>query len=238
MAKTSKTLKENQPHYLGHRQRLKDRFILALQSGNTSSIPDYEILEIVLFSAFQRRDVKPLAKKLLNKYGGFSGLISCDVNELLNDEDLNISAICQLKAINESSLRNLKEKAEEKPVIQSWKALLDYCRSAMGNSKKEEFRILFLNQKHRLIADEVQQRGTIDQTPVYPREVVKRALELGAASLILCHNHPSGDPSPSKADIEITEQIENALNSIEIKLHDHLIIAKNRHYSFAENGLI
>lgn len=231
-------MSEQKPHYHGHRARLKERFTKSVKDGKTSSIPDYEILEIILFSCFPRRDVKPIAKTLLEEFGSLEKLFTCDLEKLEKSENINESTLSMIKAINEVSLRTLKSKTAEKPILQSWKAVLDYCRLAMGSSSKEQFRILFLNQKNFLIEDEVQQTGTVDQTPVYPREVVKRALDLGASSLILVHNHPSGDPSPSKSDIEITEQIENALNSINIKLHDHLIIAGEKHFSFAGNGLI
>lgn len=229
---------EEKPHYHGHRARLRERFLKSAREGNTSSLPDYEILEMILFSCFPRKDVKPIAKGLLKEFGSLSNLFSCDIEKLEKSNIINESTLTMIKVIYETSSRILQTEIREKPILQSWKAVLDHCQLSMGNIDKEQFRILFLNQKHYLIADEVQQRGTVDQTPVYPREVVKRALDLGSSSLILVHNHPSGDPKPSKADIEITEQIEIALNAINIKLHDHLIIAGNKHFSFAGNGLI
>ncbi len=231
-------MNEEKPHYHGHRARLKQRFLKSVEDGNLGSFPDYELLEILLFSCFPRKDVKPIAKDLIKEFGSLQQLFTADFRKLNNSKIINESTLTTIKAVYETSLRILKSDMEEKTILQSWKAVLDYCQLAMGSNVKEEFRVLFLNQKNFLIADEVQQRGTIDQTPVYPREVVKRALELGASSLILVHNHPSGDPKPSKADIEITEQIETALISINIKLHDHLIIAGNNHFSFAGNGLI
>ncbi len=225
---------EEKPHYHGHRKRLKERF---LKSGNSDPIPDYEILEMILFSAYPRQDTKPVAKDLINKFGSIAAVFSADI-EQLKDAKMSEGSIFSLKIINEASLRLLKSKIMEKPVIQSWKALLDYCQAAMGSLTKEQFRIIFLDKKNKMIADEVQQEGTVDQTPVYPREVVKRALELGSSAIILIHNHPSGDPTPSKSDIELTEQIEAGLGSVEIKLHDHLIIAGDKHFSFAGNGLL
>ncbi len=226
------------PHFLGHRKRLKERFLNAIANNSSASMPDYEILELALFSAYPRQDVKPLAKEIIARVGSISKLISLDVNSLEKHYGLSQSAITTIKVMNELFLRALKEQTKEKPILQSWKALLDYCKLAMGNETREQFRILFLDKKNKLISDEVQQIGTVDQTPIYPREVVKRALELGASALILVHNHPSGDPSPSKADIEMTENVESALTSVDIKLHDHLIIAGDSHFSFAGNGLI
>jgi len=231
-------MSEEKPHYIGHRGRLKERFLKAMKDGKSSSIPDYELLEIILFSCFPRKDVKPIAKDLLKEFGGLGEIFKSDLERIERSPNVNNSTLTLVKAIDEINLRCLKSKIEEKTLLQSWQALLDYCNIAMGASSKEQFRILFLNQKNYLIADEVQQIGTVDQTPVYPREVVKRALELGASALILVHNHPSGDPKPSRADIEITEQIETALTAINIKLHDHLIIAGEKHFSFAGNGLI
>ncbi len=230
--------KAHKPHFLGHRKRLKERFLNALTTNSTSSIADYEILEIVLFTAFPRQDVKPLAKEILERAGSIAKLISLEPIVLEKQYKLNQSAITSLKAVYELSLRALKEEAKTKPVLQSWKALLDYCRLAMASSQKEQFRLLFLDKKNKLLADEVQQTGTVDQTPIYPREVVKRALELGASALIMVHNHPSGDPTPSKSDIEMTEGVEKALQAVDINLHDHLIIAADAHFSFAGNGLL
>lgn len=229
---------EDKKHYHGHRARLRERFLKSIADNNTASLPDYEILELILFACYPRKDVKPIAKSILDEFGNLANLFSCDLSKLEQSDDLNPSTITMIKTIHEINSRVIKSTMEEKQVLQSWKAVLDYCKVNMGNSSKEQFRILFLNQKNMLIKDEVQQIGTVDETPVYPREVVKRALELGATSLILVHNHPSGDPRPSKADINITEQIEVALNAININLHDHLIIAGDKHFSFAGNGLL
>jgi DNA repair protein RadC len=229
---------EEKPHYHGHRKRLKQRFIKSINANKSDSIPDYEVLEMILFSAYPRSDTKPIAKELINKFGSLAGVFSADAEKLEKEGKLSENVIFSLKIINDASLRLLKSKITEKPIIQSWKALLDYCQAAMGSLTKEQFRIMFLDKKNKLIADEIQQKGTVDQTPVYPREVVKRALELQASAIILVHNHPSGDCAPSKSDIELTEQIEAGLKSVEIKLHDHLIIAGDKHFSFAGNGLI
>lgn len=229
---------KQKPHYIGHRKRLKTKFLKSLNDNSSAGFEDYEILEIILFSAYPRQDVKPIAKKLLNQFGSLSNIMQASVKELKVRCELGDSAISMIKAVNELLLRSLKEEISEQPILRSWQAVLDYCHAAMGNSKKEEFRVLFLDKKNKLIADEVQQRGTVDQTPVYPREVIKRSLEYSASAIILIHNHPSGDPSPSKADIEVTEQIESGLKPLSIKLHDHLIIAGKRHFSFAGNGLI
>lgn len=222
------------PHYIGHRQRLRERFITA----GAGALADYELLEMILFSAHPRGDVKPIAKALIAKFGSFGKVITADIERLREMEDIGGGAIAALKVVEAAMQRLLREEVSDRPVIQSWTALLDYCRITMADRQVEEFRILFLNQKNTLIADEVQQRGTVDHTPVYPREVVKRALELSASALILLHNHPSGDPTPSKADIDITKQIVQAAAPLGVEIHDHLIIARKGHFSFKSNGLI
>ena len=231
-------MSEEKPHYHGHRKRLKEKFIKSLKSDTSDQISDYEILEMILFSAYPRQDTKPIAKDLIKKFGSLAEVFSSDAEKMAGEGKLSESVIFALKIIDEAALRLLKRRFVEKTVIQSWKALLDYCHAAMGSLSHEQFRIMFLDKKNNLMADEIQQRGTVDQTPVYPREVVKRALELGASAVILVHNHPSGDCTPSKSDIEMTEHIEAGLKSVDIKLHDHLIIANDKHFSFAGNGLI
>ncbi len=225
---------EESLHYLGHRGRLRERF---LQPGG-ENLPDYELLELLLFAAKPRGDVKPLAKRLIKQFGSFAEVIHADVNELRKIDEAGDAVIASLKAVELAAQRLIKAEVTEKTVLQSWTALLDYCQLTMGKKKHEEFRILFLNHKNALIADEVQQRGTVDHTPVYPREVIKRALELGASAIILVHNHPSGDPNPSQADIDITKQIIDAAKGVNVKVHDHLIIADGTHYSFKSYGLI
>ena len=218
----------------GHRQRLRARF---LENG-ANALADYELLEMMLFAAHPRGDVKPLAKKLLQRFGSFGQVIAAPIIELKSVEGVGEAAIAALKVAEAAALRMLSEKAQSGPVIGSWTALLDYCRLAMADKKVEEFRLLFLNAKHELIKDEIHQRGTIDHTPVYPREVVKRALELHASAIILAHNHPSGDPKPSKADIDMTKQIAAAAAPLGIAVHDHLILGRKGHYSFRSQGLL
>jgi len=218
----------------GHRQRLRERF---LKSG-ANALADYELLEMMLFAASPRSDTKPLAKNLLAHFGDFAKVIHASPNDLEKISGISIAAIASIKIIHAASERMLKTEAAQGQIIQTWTALLDYCRVSMGHKKVEEFRVLFLNHKNALISDELQQYGTVSHAPVYPREVVKRALELSASSIILAHNHPSGDPTPSKDDIEITKQISMAAASLNINLHDHLIIAGNKYYSFKSNGLL
>lgn len=227
-------MKKESPHYLGHRQRLRSRF---LESGS-DKLADYELLELLLFGARPRGDVKPIAKRLLKHFGTLAAVLHATPTELKQVEDVGEVVICTIKATQEAAKRLVKAPTKDRTVIQSWNALLDYCRIAMGKEKVEQFRILFLNHKNTLIADEVQQQGTVDHTPVYPREVVKRALELGASSIILAHNHPSGDPTPSQADIEMTKKVIEAAKAVGIAVYDHLIIAESSHYSFKSYGLI
>ncbi|MFM9889087.1 MAG: DNA repair protein RadC [Rickettsiales bacterium] len=225
---------DESPHYLGHRARLRARFI---EAGG-DALPDYELLELILFAARPRGDVKPLAKRLLKQFGSFAGVIYATDTELRAVNEVGDAAIAALKTIRVSAQRMIKSEIGEQTVIQSWSALMDYCKLAMGKNKIEEFRVLFLNHRHALIADEVMQRGTINHTPVYPREIVKRALELGAAAIILLHNHPSGDATPSKADIDVTQKIIEAAATVSVSVHDHVIITETGHYSFKSFGLI
>jgi DNA repair protein RadC len=221
-------------HYIGHRHRLRERFL----KSKKGSLPDYEVLEILLFSSHQRGDVKPLAKDLIARFGSLAKVLNANPAELLAIKGVNESSVAQMRVVQEAVERLLKDDVDEKPVLQSWKALLDYCRASMGHLTSEQFRILFLNRKNMLISDELQEVGTIDQTPVYPREVVKRALQLEASSIILVHNHPSGDTTPSKADISLTKQIQQAAATIGVIVHDHLIVSSKGHYSFKTNGII
>lgn len=228
------TAKSNSSLATGHRSRLRERFL----NGGNAALADYELLEMVLFAAHPRGDVKPLAKLLIKEFGSFAGVIQAPAEALSAIENVGESAIAAIKTVSAAAERLLKEQVEERPIIQSWTALLDYCKVAMGSKKVEEFRILFLDSKQQLIGDEVQNRGTINHTSVYPREVLKRALEFHAAAIILVHNHPSGDAEPSKADIEMTKAIVQAARALNISVHDHLIISKKGHYSFKSNGLI
>ena len=221
------------PHYFGHRDRLRERFL----SGGAEALQDYEILELVLF-VIPRRDVKPLAKELIRRFGSLEGAVAATTQQLKQVKGLDDAGIAALKAIEVAVRRLTKARIIKRPVLSSWEAVLDYCSAAMARSPIEEFRILFLDRKNGLIDEEVQQHGTVDHTPVYPREVVKRALELGASALILVHNHPSGDPTPSRADIAITREIVSAAAALKIDVHDHLVIGHGRHASFKALGLL
>jgi DNA repair protein RadC len=221
-------------HQKGHRKRLRQRFL----TGGADALPDYELLELILFTVIPRRDVKPLAKKLIKKFGSFAGVIQADVDELQSVDGIGRAVAVGLKTVRAAALRLSQQELQDRPVIGSWQSLIDYCHAAMARSKKEEFRILFLNKRNKLIRDEVMATGTIDHAPVYPREVVKRALELGATAIILVHNHPSGDPTPSRDDIRMTKRIRDAANGVDLKLYDHLIIAREGHASLKNMGLI
>mgnify|MGYP000014691852 FL=1 len=218
----------------GHRQRLRQRFMKAGADG----LADYELLELLLFQAIGRRDTKPVAKALLARFGSYAEVISADVAEIKKVEGAGDAVAIALKTVQASALRLTQDEVMNQPVLTSWDKLLKYCRAAMAYETSEHFRILFLNKKNVLIADEVQQQGTVDHTPVYPREVVKRALELGATALIMVHNHPSGDASPSKADIEMTMEVKEAGERLGIMLHDHVIVSKSGNNSFKTMGLL
>jgi len=222
------------PHYHGHRERLRRR---VLDKG-VATLSDLEVIEYLLFSARPRGDTKPLAKMLIKRFGSLAGVVSANRQELATVEGLGEASIAALMIVPEAARRMALEEASERPVIASWDKLLAYCRIAMGHEKVEQFRLLFLDKKNRVIADELQQKGTIDFTPVYPREVIKRALELGASALILVHNHPSGDATPSKADIEMTREVQEAAAKLGISVHDHIVIGKSGHNSFKSLGLL
>lgn len=222
------------PHYVGHRQRLRDRFI----TGGPDALPDYELLELLLFLAIPQRDTKPLAKALIAKFGTFADVIAAPVERLVEVDGVKESTVAALKTVEAAALRLAKARVIGRPALSSWEALLDYCAAAMARAQTEEFRILFLDRKNILLADEVHQRGTVDHTPVYPREVVKRALELGASAIILVHNHPSGDPTPSRSDITMTREIAAAAKALKIEVHDHLVIGRGKHASFKALGLL
>jgi DNA repair protein RadC len=224
----------DKPSHTGHRDRLRQRF---MKSG-ANSLPDYELLELALFPALPRRDTKPLAKALLKRFGSFSEVISAEAAELRTIKGIGEAAVIALKTIQAAALRLSQDEVMDRPVLTSWDKLMKYCKASMAYEKSEHFRILFLNKKNILIADEVQQQGTVDHTPVYPREVVKRALELGATALIMVHNHPSGDPSPSRADIEMTKEVKLAGEKLGIVLHDHIIVSKSGNNSFKTLGLL
>ena len=219
---------EKAPHYHGHRARLRQRF---LEAGS-EAVSDYELLELILFRAIPQRDVKPLAKDLLAKFGSFAEVIAAPPARLAEVRGLGEAAITELKVVQAAANRLTRGAVGKRPVLSSWSSVLDYCRTAQAFAEKEEFRILFLDKRNALIADEVQGLGTVDHTPVYPREVVKRALELSATAIILVHNHPSGDPTPSRADIQMTQAIVDVAKPLGISVHDHLIVGKEGHASF------
>lgn len=222
------------PHYVGHRERLRERFL----SRGPDAIADYELLEMLLFAASPRADVKPLAKRLLKHFGSFANVIHAEPERLREVEGIGPAAVAAVKVAEAAAIRMLRDEVMDRPVLSSWQALMDYCLAAMGHLKTEQFRILFLDRKNKLIADEVQQRGTVDHTPVYPREVVKRALDIGASAIILVHNHPSGDTTPSNADIEMTKKLIQAGRLLGITIHDHVIIGRQNYTSFKAMMLI
>ncbi len=226
---------DDKPHYLGHRERLRSRL---LERGG-ESLADHEILELLLFGAKPRGDTKPLAKALIKRFGGLAGVFSARPQDLIAVAGSGPAAAAMIKAVQEAARRLTREEAATADdVLSSWEKLLAYCRVRLAHESVENFHLLFLDRKNRLIADEAQQKGTVDHTPVYPREVVKRALELGATALILVHNHPSGDPTPSQADIAMTREIKEAAEKLGIAVHDHLVIAAGGHSSFRSLGPI
>ena len=222
------------PHYHGHRERLRARF----REGGAEALADYEMLELVLFRAVPRRDVKPLAKALLAKFGSFAEVISAPPKRLAEVDGLGEAGITELKVVQAAAHRLAKGEVRKRPVLSSWSSVLEYCRTAQAFAEKEQLRIMFLDKRNQLIADEVQQEGTVDHTPVYPREVVKRALELSATAIILVHNHPSGDPTPSRADIQMTQAIVEVAKPLGITIYDHIIVGKEGHASLKGLKLI
>lgn len=224
-----------QPSYIrDHRKRLRSRFI----DGGAGALPDYEMLELVLFRAIPRRDVKPLAWRLLDKFGDFNRVISASPERLCEIKGVGDAVVLELKIVEAAAHRLARARVMQQQVLSGWDAVLDYCHTTMAHRETEHFRVLYLDRKNVLIADEEQAKGTIDHVPVYPREVVKRALELNASAMILVHNHPSGDPTPSDADINMTNQIQDAGLTLGITLHDHLIIGKSRELSFQSEGYL
>ena len=225
---------DSAPHYLGHRERLRARFS---ESGG-EALPDYELLELLLFRSIPRRDVKPLAKELIKRFGTFAEVLAAPPARLLEVAGIRDSVVSDLKIVEAAARRLAKGEVARRPILSSWTSVLDYCRTAMAFMDKEQFRLLFLDKRNALIADEVQQSGTVDHTPVYPREVVKRALELSASALILVHNHPSGDPTPSPADIKMTREIIDVAKPLGIAVHDHIIVGRDGHASLKGLRLI
>lgn len=233
--RSSPSLQTNQslPHYHGHRDRLRQRFKQVGMNG----LLDYEVVELLLFLAIPRGDVKPLAKTLLTHFGSLSALLNADESVLREIKGIGDMTIHVLEIFRASGLKLLQQGLHKKCVLGNWQQVVDYCTATMAHNTREELRLLFLDRKNQLIADEVQQTGTIDQTPLYPREVLKRALDFGASALILVHNHPSGDPTPSQADIDLTLQVIAVTKPVGISVHDHLIIGKGKHTSLKSLGL-
>jgi DNA repair protein RadC len=223
-----------EPHYHGHRERLRERFY----SAGPEALSDYELLEMALFAAIPRRDTKPLAKALIRKFGSFAEVIHAPEARLREVDGIKDASVNQLKLIAAAADRIARGEIKRSVALSSWHEVIDYCRSGMAFADKEQFRLLFLDKRNQLIADEVQQIGTVDHTPVYPREVIKRALELSATALILVHNHPSGDPTPSQADIQMTKAIIDIAAPLGISVHDHIIVGKGGHASLKGMRLI
>ncbi|MEP6343574.1 MAG: DNA repair protein RadC [Maricaulaceae bacterium] len=231
---SSETDKTAKPHYHGHRDRLRARFA----EKGADALADYELLELYLFRSIPRRDIKPIAKALITRFGSFAEVISAPIEQLTEIKGISENIALDLKVIRAAATKLSQESILGRPILSSWSALLDYCRSAMQFERKEQFRVLFLDKKNRLIADEILGSGTVDRAPVYPREVMKRALTLEATAIILAHNHPSGDPTPSQSDINMTNDIVEAMKPIGITVHDHLIIGRDNIASFRTLGLM
>ena len=230
---TAKPARKEKPHYVGHRDRLRER----AAAGGLAALPDYELLELFLFRAIPRGDVKPLAKQLLARFGSLGGVLGATPEELKTVKGVGDTLALDLKLLHETALRTAREAVGKRPVISSWSALLAYVKTALAHEAREQFRVLFLDKKNQLIADETMNRGTVDHAPVYPREVMRRALELSASAVILVHNHPSGDPTPSAADVDMTRQVVDAGRPLRIAVHDPLIAARDGVASLKALGL-
>ena len=211
------------PHHSGHRERLRERFM----RGGADAMPDYELLEMVLFNAIPRRDTKPIAKDLIARFGSFAAVLSAPEARLREVKGVSDRVVAELKLVRAAALRMMQGQVMARPVLSSWNQVTAYVRASMAFEEREQFRMLFLDKKNRLIADEIQQTGTVDHTPVYVREVVKRALELAASAIVLVHNHPSGDPTPSRADIDMTRMIVEAARPLGVLVHDHIIVGRD-----------
>lgn len=220
------------PHQLGHRERLRERALKSLDA-----VPDYELLELFLFRTFPRGDIKPIAKALLTRFGSLGAIATASVEDLRTVPGVGEQAALDLRLLGEATLRVGRETIRKRTVIGSWSALLAYVKVALANEPREQFRVLFLDRKNQLILDEIQNRGTVDHAPVYAREVMRRALELSASSVILVHNHPSGDPTPSGADITMTREVVDAGRALKISVHDHLVVGREGVASFKALGL-
>jgi DNA repair protein RadC len=223
-----------QPHYHGHRERLRERAL----AGGMAALPDYEVLELFLFRSIPKKDVKPLAKQLLARFGSLAGVLGATPEELKTVKGVGQAVALDLKLLHEAALRAGRDAIGRRPVISSWSALLAYVKTALAHEAREQFRVLFLDKKNQLIADEVMNRGTVDHAPVYPREVVRRALELSASAMILVHNHPSGDPTPSGPDVDMTRQVIEAARPLRVSVHDHLVVGRHGVASLRALGLM
>jgi DNA repair protein RadC len=233
-APSSDNKREEAPDYLGHRDRLRARFVASKGQG----LADYELLEMILFAAIPRRDVKPIAKALIKECGGFGHVFAAELETLTRVKGVSENTAVLIKTIYAAAKKMHQDVVVNQPILNSWKSLIDYCHVTLAHEKKEHFRVLFLDRKNKLMADEIQQTGTVDHAPVYPREIMKRALEVGATALILVHNHPSGDPQPSVSDIDMTAEIVKLAEMLGIVVHDHIIIAKSGYVSFKAKGLL
>lgn len=218
---------KGEAHFLGHRDRLRGRF----REAGADALADYELLELLLFRSIPRRDTKPIAKSLLKRFGSFAEVLTAPSGLLAEIGGVGEGVVTDMKIVEAAARRLARGAIAKRPVLSSWTAVIDYCRTAMAFAEREHFRVLFLDKRNLLIADEEQQRGTVDHTPVYPREVVKRALELSASAVILVHNHPSGDPSPSPADIRMTQEIADVGRPLGVRVHDHIIVGRDGHAS-------
>ncbi|MBC6402832.1 MAG: DNA repair protein RadC [Hyphomonadaceae bacterium] len=222
------------PHYHGHRDRLRARFT----EGGVEALADYELLEIYLFNSIPRRDVKPLAKDLIAEFGSFAEVVSAPVERLTEVKGISTKTALDLNLVKAAATKLAEQNVLDKPVLSSWTALMDYCRTDMQFEKKEQFRVLFLDRKNRLITNKILSRGTVDQAAVYPREIVEQALKFNSTAIILAHNHPSGDPTPSRMDIKMTRTVIDTAKAMNISVHDHLIIGRDRVLSFRSEGLM
>ena len=222
------------PHYHGHRQRLRERFL----SGGAAALADYELLELLLYLAIPQKDVKPLAKDLIARFGSFGAVMAAEPAQLMEVNGIKENSAVAIKTVQAAALLMQRQTVLDQPVLGSWQAVLDYCHSVMAHDQNEQFRLLFLDGKNALIADEVQSRGTVNHAPVYIREVVKRTLTLGASSIIMAHNHPTGDPTPSRDDIEMTRAVKLALEQVGVSVHDHIIIGRKGHASLRSMGYL
>jgi DNA repair protein RadC len=225
---------EPKPHYLGHRERLREKLV----KRGVGALDDYELVETLLFAFIPRRDVKPIAKALLTRFGSLSALLSADARTLQQTDGVGETAAAYLRAVGEIQVRAAREAIAKRSVLSSWAALLTYLRVQMQHQSREQFRVIFLDRKNQILTDEMLGEGTVDQAPVYPREIARRALEHAASAVILVHNHPSGDPTPSRADIDMTREIIDALTPLEISVHDHLIVGRDGTTSLKSKGLI